>query len=47
MLEGLFAQKKIGRSDQGTYVAVERKTEEGGPDPDRLERLARLKRQVN
>ena len=47
MLEGLFAQKKIGRSDQGTYIAVERKTEDGGPDPDRLERLARLKRQVN
>ena len=47
ILEGLFAQKKIGRSDQGTYIAVERKTEEGGPDPDRLERLARLKRQVN
>ena len=47
ILEGLFAQKKIGRSDQGTYVAVERKTEEGGPDIERMERLARLKRQVN
>jgi len=47
ILEGLFAQKKIGRSDEGTYIAVERKTEEGGPDLERLERLARLKRQVN
>jgi magnesium chelatase subunit I len=47
ILEGLFAQKKIGRSDEGAYIAVERKTEDGGPDPERLERLARLKRQVN
>ncbi len=39
ILEGLFAQKKIGRSDEGTYVAVERKTEDGGPDLERLERL--------
>ncbi|MEO5761828.1 MAG: magnesium chelatase [Vicinamibacteria bacterium] len=46
ILEGLFAQKKIGRSDAGTYVAVERKSDDGA-DPDRLERLARLKRQVN
>jgi magnesium chelatase subunit I len=46
ILEGLFAQKKIGRSDEGTYIAVERKSEEGA-DPDRLERLARIKRQVN
>ncbi|MEO8361820.1 MAG: magnesium chelatase, partial [Vicinamibacteria bacterium] len=46
ILEGLFAQKKIGRSGAGTYVAVERKGDEG-VDPDRLERLARLKRQVN
>jgi len=46
ILEGLFAQKKIGRSDEGTYIAVERKTEEG-PDLERMERLARLKRQVN
>jgi len=46
ILEGLFAQKKIGRSDQGTYIAVERRTEEG-PDLERMERLARLKRQVN
>lgn len=47
ILEGLFAQKKIGRSDAGTYIAVERKSDEGGIDPERLERLARLKRQVN
>jgi magnesium chelatase subunit I len=47
VLEGLFAQKKIGRSDAGTYVAVERKTTEEGADIERLERLARLKRQVN
>jgi magnesium chelatase subunit I len=46
ILEGLFAQKKIGRSDAGAYIAVERKSEEGS-DLERMERLARIKRQVN
>jgi magnesium chelatase subunit I len=46
ILEGLFALKKIGRSDEGAYIAVERKAEEG-PDIERMERLARMKRQVN
>ena len=47
VLEGLFAQKKIGRSDEGAYIAVERKSDEGPTDLERLERLARMKRQVN
>ena len=40
MLEGLWAQKKIGRSDDRGFVAVERQTE---IDMD-LERLERLRR---
>ena len=46
ILEGLFAQKKIGRSDAGTYIAIERRPD-SEPDLDRLERMARMKRQVN
>ena len=45
MLEGLYALKKIGRSEDRGYVAPER------PDTDidleRLERLRRMKKQVN
>jgi magnesium chelatase subunit I len=45
MLEGLHAQKKIGRSEDRGYMAAER------PDTDvdleRLERLRRMKKQVN
>ncbi|HVR69512.1 MAG TPA: magnesium chelatase [Vicinamibacteria bacterium] len=45
MLEGLYAQKKIGRTEDRGFVAPER------PDTDvdleRLERLRRLKKQVN
>jgi magnesium chelatase subunit I len=45
MLEGLYAQKKIGRSEDRGYMAPER------PDTDvdleRLERLRRMKKQVN
>jgi magnesium chelatase subunit I len=45
MLEGLYAQKKIGRSEDRGFVAPER------PDTDvdleRLERLRRMKKQVN
>ena len=46
ILEGLWAQKKIGRSDDRGFVAAERK---GDMDVDleRLERLRRLKKQVN
>jgi magnesium chelatase subunit I len=46
ILEGLHGQKKIGRSDDRGFVAIERR-----PDTDidleRLERLRRLKKQVN
>jgi len=47
VLEGLWAQKKIGRSDERGFVATERRTTEGEIDPERLERLRRLKKQVN
>ncbi len=46
VLEGLWAQKKIGRSDERGFVAPERRTE-GEVDLERLERLRKLKRQVN
>jgi magnesium chelatase subunit I len=46
VLEGLWAQKKIGRSDDRGFVAVERKTEID-MDLERLERLRRMKKQVN
>jgi magnesium chelatase subunit I len=45
ILEGLWAQKKIGRSDDRGYVAVERPDTDS--DMERLERLRRLKKQVN
>jgi magnesium chelatase subunit I len=46
ILEGLYAQKKIGRSDDRGFVAPERR---GDVDLDleRLERLRRMKKQVN
>jgi magnesium chelatase subunit I len=46
ILEGLYAQKKIGRSDDRGYVGVERRAEMD-LDPERLERLRNLKKQVN
>jgi len=46
VLEGLWAQKKIGRSDDRGFVAVERHGELE-LDLERLERLRRLKKQVN
>jgi magnesium chelatase subunit I len=46
VLEGLYAQKKIGRSDDRGYVAPER-VAEVEMDLERLERLRRLKKQVN
>ena len=45
-LEGLYAQKKIGRTDDRGFVAVER-PQETDLDLERLERLRRMKKQVN
>jgi magnesium chelatase subunit I len=46
VLEGLWAQKKIGRSDDRGFVAPERRGEME-LDLERLERLRKLKKQVN
>ncbi|MCG6923872.1 MAG: sigma 54-interacting transcriptional regulator [Acidobacteria bacterium] len=46
VLEGLWAQKKVGRSDDRGFVAAERR-DEVEIDLERLERLRKLKRQVN
>jgi magnesium chelatase subunit I len=46
VLEGLWAQKKIGRSDERVFSAPERKTESDS-DMERMERLRRMKKQVN
>jgi magnesium chelatase subunit I len=46
ILEGLWAQKKIGRSEDKGFVAVERRPE-SELDLDRLERLRGMKKQVN
>jgi magnesium chelatase subunit I len=46
ILEGLWAQKKIGRSEDRGFVAPERRTEVD-MDLERLERLRRMKKQVN
>jgi magnesium chelatase subunit I len=46
VLEGLWAQKKIGRSDDRGFAAPERRGEVE-LDLERLERLRRLKKQVN
>ena len=46
VLEGLYGQKKIGRSDDRGFVAPERRPEVE-MDLERLERLRRLKKQVN
>ena len=46
VLEGLWAQKKIGRSDDRGFVAPERRGE-SDVDLERLERLRKLKKQVN
>jgi magnesium chelatase subunit I len=45
VLEGLYAQKKIGRSEDRGFVAPERRSEE--LDLEKLERLRRMKKQVN
>jgi magnesium chelatase subunit I len=46
ILEGLWAQKKIGRSDDKGFVAAERRAD-SELDPERLERLRNMKKQVN
>ncbi|HUG53475.1 MAG TPA: sigma 54-interacting transcriptional regulator [Vicinamibacteria bacterium] len=46
VLEGLYGQKKIGRSDDRGFVAPERHSE-ADVDLERLERLRRMKKQVN
>ena len=46
VLEGLYGQKKIGRSDDRGFVAPERHAE-SEVDLERLERLRRMKKQVN
>ena len=46
ILEGLYAQKKIGRSDDRGFVAPERRADVE-VDLERLERLRRMKKQVN
>jgi magnesium chelatase subunit I len=46
VLEGLWAQKKIGRSEDRGFVAVERRSDVD-LDLERLERLRRMKKQVN
>ncbi len=46
VLEGLYAQKKIGRSDERGFMAPERR-DEVELDLEKLERLRRMKRQVN
>ena len=46
ILEGLWAQKKIGRSEDRGFVAPERRGD-AEMDLERLERLRKLKKQVN
>jgi len=46
ILEGLWAQKKVGRTDERGFVAIERKSDVE-LDLERLERLRRMKKQVN
>jgi hypothetical protein len=46
ILEGLNAQRKIGRSDDRVFIAPERRTE-AEMDLERLERLRKMKKQVN
>ena len=47
ILEGLWAQKKIGRSDDRGFMAPERRGAEMEVDLERLERMRRMKKQVN
>ena len=45
VLEGLWSQKKIGRSDERVFTAPERRNEDS--DLERIERLRKMKKQVN
>jgi magnesium chelatase subunit I len=45
VLEGLWSQKKIGRSDERVFQAPERRAEDS--DLERIERLRKMKKQVN
>jgi magnesium chelatase subunit I len=45
VLEGLWAQKKIGRSDERVFTAPEHRSDDS--DLERIERLRRMKKQVN
>ncbi len=47
VLEGLWARRKIGRSDDRGFVAVDRRTNDLDLDLERLERLRRMKRDGN
>jgi magnesium chelatase subunit I len=47
VLEGLYAQKKIGRSEDRGFVAPEARRTDAEIDLERLERLRRMKKQVN
>jgi magnesium chelatase subunit I len=47
LLEGLYAQKKIGRSDDRGFTAPEVRRSDAEVDLERLERLRRMKKQVN
>jgi len=46
ILEGLYAHKKIGRSDERGFLAPERRSDVD-VDLERLERMRRMKKQVN
>jgi len=46
VLEGLYGQKKIGRSDDRGFMAPERHSD-ADIDMEKLERLRRMKKQVN
>jgi magnesium chelatase subunit I len=45
VLEGLWSQKKIGRSDERVFTAPERRSDDS--DLERIERLRKMKKQVN
>lgn len=46
ILEGLYAQKKVGRTDDRGFIAPDRRSEVE-VDLERLERMRRMKKQVN
>ena len=47
VLEGLWARRKIGRSDDRGFVGLERRSNDLDLDMERLERLRRMKRDGN